>query len=168
MLTVVSVMVDDMNDDAEERASMRRFLSAISFEFDGAIVIDTDVGTNARLGEYDPPAIRQRPMQGMSVQAPESIEVSETSEDLTLCLALMREGLSSSSGALAFLSYWKVIEVIVGQSNVPNWIGDDFAHLNETRVAAAHAIPDTEGNLRYNPDDPALARRLYEDRGADP
>ena len=74
MLTVVSVIVDDMNDDAEERASMRRFFSAISFGFDGAIVIDSDVGTNSRLGEYHPPAYRQRPMQGMSVQAPESMK----------------------------------------------------------------------------------------------
>lgn len=108
---------------------------------------------------------------------PDTVELADASRELSLCLALVREGMSSTSRALAYLSYWKAIEVAIGDPRHQSWIGPAAAalwpeagrtarpwykRLNETRFAAAHALPRGKG-LRYHPDDPALTSRLRED-----
>jgi hypothetical protein len=174
-LPVVTVPISDWDNYDEERFAVERFLSALSFEFGFGVTVYS-AGASGFNGELDPPLLQQPRIKPTIYPAPPTVEVAETSEGLSLCLALVREALSSASRALAYLSYWKAIEVAVGDPGHKSWIGpaavamwpEDgrsaeswFERLNETRIAAAHAIPRRA--LRYHPDDPTLTARLMED-----
>jgi hypothetical protein len=162
-ITSVTVMVEDPDNYEVERFAMERFLSALSYRFNGAISVYTSVGYSHR--DEFAPSVRQPRQKGGVNPVPEEIELADSSDELSICLGLMREGLSSRSRALTFLSYWKVIELAVGRRRVQRWMGDRYRRLYETRVAAAHAIPDNRQRLLYHPDDPSLFERLSEDIG---
>jgi hypothetical protein len=154
---------------------MERLLSALSFEFGFGVTVYSAVASGFD-PERHPPILRQPRIKATIYPAPDTVELAETSEELSLCLALIREALSSTSRVLAYLSYWKAIEVAVGGSDYRSWIGSAavalwpedgrtaeswFEQLRQTRVAAAHALPWSAP--QYHPDDPALAPRLMED-----
>lgn len=162
-MTVVTVMYEDSEDYYAERFALERFLSAVSYRYGSAITTIATLGTSFR-NEFESPRLRVPVGGAMHHMAPETLELADASNDLSRCLALMREGLSSESRALAFLSYWKVIELIAGgQRHVQLFTGSRHRHLSETRIAAAHAIPRRLGRLRHHPDDPRLAARLAKD-----
>lgn len=155
---------------------MERFLSALSFEFGYGVTVYS-AGASGFKRELDPPLLKQPRMKETIFPTPDTVELADASRELSLCLALVREGMSSTSRALAYLSYWKAIEVAIGDPRHQSWIGPAAAalwpeagrtarswykRLNETRFAAAHALPRGKGS-RYHPDDPALTSRLRED-----
>jgi hypothetical protein len=177
VLPTISLPVEDVDDFEAEVGVMRRFLSALSYAYGYGITIYSSSGSGYKT-ETDPPLLVQPRMKPTTFPVPDEIELRYQDEQLSLCLALLREGVSSNSGALEYLSYWKVIEVAIGDPNYRSWIGpaakerapnedrsadEWFQNLNETRISAAHALP-TEDKLQHNPDDPSLAQRLREDK----
>ena len=159
---------------------MARFLSALAYENYSSAVVIAEGATGGR-GELDPPVLRQPRRPSLIRRVPPEI-VSPFDSELALCLALMREAASSRSPALTFLSYWKTVEVAVGKSRFKKWVTDTcldlqeawthdggdgprdwFAYLNESRIAAAHALPHGDDPFAVDPDDPAVRRRLRED-----
>lgn len=176
VLPVVTMPIEDSENYTQEQLAMERFLSALSFQFGYGITVYGACASGFRK-ELDPPLLHQPRMKPTVYPVPASIELADESKELSLCLRIVREGLSSSSPALAFLSFWKAVEVAVGDPDFKGWIGPAavtswpeagltarqwFGRLNETRVAAAHALPRGKG-LRYDPDDPSLGARLRED-----
>jgi len=174
VLPVVTVPINDSDDYGEERFAMERLFSALSFEFGHGVVVYSALASFNR--ESDRPMLQQTRMKGEIRPAPDTVELAETSEELSLCLALIREALSSTSRSLAYLSYWKAVEVAVGDPGYRSWIGpaavtlwpEDgrtaeswYEQLRKTRVAAAHALPTSAPP--YHPDDPTLTSRLMED-----
>lgn len=178
ILPTVTVPIQDINNDEPERAAMRRFLSALSYAYGYGITIYSDAGSGYKT-EFDPPLLVQPRMKPTIFPVPDEVEVTYEDEELSLCLAIMREGASSTSKALRYLSYWKAIEVAIGAPAFRSWVSaaakqlgaadarsadEWFNYLNETRIAAAHALP-TEEKLQHDPDDPSLSRRLTDDVG---
>jgi hypothetical protein len=179
LLPTVTVPIQDTDDYEAERRAMERFLSALSFVFGYGITVYTAAGSGYKK-EFDPPVLQQHRLKGVVHPAPKEL-VTLDDDELPLCLALLREGKSATSGALEFLSYWKVIEVAVGNKRkFKDWVGNRaherwpeeeatpeawFERLNATRVAAAHAIPWGEGTLRHDPDDPAIALKIRDNVG---
>jgi hypothetical protein len=176
ILPTVTVPIEDEDDFEAEHFAMERFLSALSFEFGYGVTVFTAAGSGLKK-ELDPPLLQAKRMKATIFPTPDTIELADTSSELSLCLALVREGMCSTSRALAYLSYWKAVEVAVGDPEHKSWIGPAaealwpeagrgsnawYKRLNETRIAAAHAIPSGE-RLKYHPDDPALDSRLRED-----
>jgi hypothetical protein len=174
-LPVVTIPISDSDNYEEERFAVERFLSALSFEFGFGVTVYS-AGASGFNGELDPPLLQQPRMKPTINPAPDAVEVAEASEELSLCLALIREALSSASRILAYLSYWKAIEVAVGDPDYRSWIGPEavalwpeegrtaeswYERLKETRNAAAHAIPQRAP--QYHPDNPTLTSRLTED-----
>src|SRR6266498_3982508 len=169
-LPVVTVPINDWDNYDEER-----FAAALSFEFGFGVAVYSAIASGFN-GELDPPLLQQARIKPTIYPAPNTVEVAETSDELSLCLALVREALSSASRVLAYLSYWKAVEVAVGDPDHRSWIGpaavalwpEDgrtaeswYERLKETRIAAAHAIPRLAP--QYHPDDPTLTSRLMED-----
>jgi hypothetical protein len=176
ILPAVTVPIDNSDKYEEERFAMERFLSALSFKFGYGVSVYSAAASGFKR-ELDPPLLQQRRMKGTIFPAPDVVELADVSGDLSLCLALFREGMSSSSRAFAYLSYWKAVEVAIGDPQHRSWIGPAAAalwpeagrtarswykRLNETRIGAAHALPRGQG-LRYHPNDPVLTGRLLED-----
>jgi hypothetical protein len=176
VLPVVTVPIDDSDNYEKERFAMERFLSTLSFQFGYGVAVYSAAASGVKK-EFDRPLLLQPRLKGTIFPAPDTVELADASPELSLCLALVREGMSSSSRALAYLSYWKAVEVVTGDPHHKSWIGAAAAalwpeegrttsswhrRLNETRIAAAHALPRGKG-LQYHPDDPALTSRLMED-----
>jgi hypothetical protein len=176
LLPTVTIPIEDSENEYAERFAMERFLSAMSYVFGFGITVYSAAGSGYKK-ELDPPLLRQPRMKATIFPAPSVVELADVDDDLSLCLGLMREGMASNSQALAFLSYWKVVEVAIGEGFTA-WVGRSAAdlwpkdgrdadrwyeYLNETRVAAAHAIPWDPGKLRYHPDDPRLDARVRDD-----
>lgn len=175
------------DDFTEESIATERFLSALSRTHDWGLYLSTvgfGDGHGTPQDEFDAPTWKQPRRYGrlMHRVAPELV-VPEEDADLRLCLGLLREGRNSQSVALTFLSYWKVIEVVIGRSerNQMRWISknaravleswdrdlpnpprDWFAHLNRARLRAAHAIP-RKGVTPVDPDNTRLRNALGAD-----
>src|SRR6266540_5159326 len=100
---------------------MHRFLSALSDAYGYGITIYSDAGSGYK-SEFDPPLLVQPRMKPTTFPAPDEVEVRYQDEELSLCLALMREGASSTSKALRYISYWKAIEVAIGGAAFRSWL----------------------------------------------
>lgn len=172
---------------SEVSMATERFLSALSRTHDWGLYVSAvgfGEGHGTPRNEFDPPTWKQPRRQGGLVHrvAPELV-VPEEDADLMLCLGLLREGRNARSVALAFLSYWKVIEVAVGrdESRQMRWISknakalrqswdpngthpsrDWFDYFNRARIQAAHAIPK-KGVIPSDPDDTTVRRSLAAD-----
>ena len=175
VLPVVTVPISDPDNYDDERAAMERFLSAISFALGFGVTVYSSTASGFKK-ELDPPLLQQPRIKATIFPAPLTVELADESTNLSLSLALVREGLSSSSRALAYLSYWKAIEVAIGDPRHKGWIGSSaaalwpeegsakswFKRLNATRISAAHAIPRGRG-IPYNPNEPATSAKLLDD-----
>jgi hypothetical protein len=160
-LPVVTVPLRDPDNFDQERFALERFLSALSYAFGYGITVYSAAASGNKT-EYDPPFLQQPRLKGTIFPAPDELVVTNDQE-LSLCLGLIREGMSSNSKALQFLSYWKVVEVAVGETRFRDWVGrmahelwrgeaqrspkEWFDYLNETRIAAAHAIRESLGGF---------------------
>ncbi len=113
VLPVVTVPIDDSENYEEERFAMERFLSALSFQFGYGVTVYSAAASGIKK-ELDSPLLQQPRLKGTIFPAPDAIELADASRELSLCLALVREGMSSSSRALAYLTYWKAVEVAIG------------------------------------------------------
>ena len=178
---VLAVDVEDNMDAFAEEEAVERLLSALSFHT--RVPIRSVWGSVAGREDSDPPSRFPRSLAVRIRLEPEI--VLNRDPKLRTCLALMREAMTSVSVPMQVLGYWKVIELVVGQPNVAAWLnqerdrlrglqgndyradlGDDwYIHLNEARVAAAHAVPHKIGALQIDPDDPRLEHRLQSDIG---
>jgi hypothetical protein len=178
VLPTVTVPIQDADNEEPERAAMLRFLSALSYAYGYGITIYSEASSGNKT-ELDPPLLVQPRMKPTIFPVPDEVEVTYKDEELSLSLALMREGAASTSKALQYLSYWKAIEVAIGDAAYRSWLGpaasqleatdprsadDWFNYLNETRIAAAHALPTGE-KLQHDPDDPSMSVRLTRDVG---
>lgn len=174
-------------DFTEESEATERFLSALSRTHTWGLYASTvgiGTGHGSPQDEFATPTWKHPRRYGGLIHrvAPELVVV-EDDPDLMLCLALLREGRNSHSVALAFLSYWKVIEVAIGrdENTRMRWIRrnakalrkswestsserphDWFEHLNKARIRAAHAIP-RKGVTPSDPDDTRIRGALAGD-----
>lgn len=183
---IVTTPYED-DDFTEESVATQRFLSALSRTYDWGLyvsVVGFGEGHGTPQSEFDPPTWKEPRRYGrlMHRVAPELV-VPEGDTDLMLCLGLLREGRNSHSAALSFLSYWKVIEVVIGRNerDQRRWISknakvlrdawdpdpskprrDWFEHFNKARTRAAHAIP-RKGVAPSDPDDTRVRDLLTAD-----
>jgi hypothetical protein len=180
ILPVITVMIPDADDYSAERLATNRFLSAVAYET-GMPIREVTSSASGFKKEDDPPLLQQPRAGVVGTRVGPEIVVDDD-PDLLKCLALCREGQTAGSDALAFLSYWKAVEVAVGERGFRAWMMENsavlgprwsreqsepertpegwFEHLRQSRVAAAHAVPREPGHLRIDPDDPDLFPRL--------
>jgi hypothetical protein len=178
-------MIRDADDYSAERLGTNRLLSAIAYET-GMPIREVTSSAAGFKKEGDPPLLQQ-PRAGVVGMRVGPEVVVDDDPDLLKCLALCREAQAAGSDALAFLSYWKAVEVGVGERAFRAWMIENvaalgarwahersepdrvpeewFEHLRQSRVAAAHAVPRDPGQLRIDPDDPDLFPRLAVDAG---
>jgi hypothetical protein len=175
------------DDFTEESVATERFLSALSRTHPWGLYlagVAFGEGHGTDRDEFDVPTWKQPRRYGRLVHrvAPELV-VPEDDTDLMLCLGLLREGRNAHSVALTYLSYWKVMEVVVGndESVQDKWISKqakvlrgswdpdpskprtDWAHrLRKSRIQAAHAIPRKD-LVPTDPDDTRLRDALRGD-----
>lgn len=179
-LAVITVMIHDADDYSEERLGTNRLLSAIAYQ--AGVSIREVISTASGFKEEDDPPLLKQPRAGVFGMRLGPEVVVDDDPDLLKCLALCREGQAAGSDALAFPSFWKVVEVAVGEEGFRTWMIENaaevgtrwsqeraepertaeewFNHLRESRVAAAHAVPRGPGALQIDPDDPELFPRL--------
>lgn len=178
---VLTVDVENPDDSLAAEEAVQRLLSALSFQTD--VPIRSLGGDLVRRPESSPP---MRYPRDVTIRFRSGYEiVMESDPKLRMCLALMREAMTSVSIAQKFLGYWKVIELVAGQKTLPTWVNKQrdrlrglhgpeyrpdlgvnwYAHLYESRNAAAHAVPSKRGALQHDPDDSSLEHRLSSDIG---
>jgi hypothetical protein len=172
ILPIVTVMIRDADNYSAERLATNRLLSAIAYSTGMPIREVTSTASGFKK-EGDPPLLRQPRGGVVAMRVGPQVVVVEEDYDLLKCLALYREG--AGSGALAFLSYWKVIEVAVGRERFNHWVKNNaaelgrgwsqersepdrtpdqwFEHFRQSRNAAAHAVPRDTEDLDIDPDD---------------
>jgi hypothetical protein len=192
---IITVPIKDSENYNAERFAMERFLSALSFKFGYGLTVAEEAASGFKK-EFDPPLLQHPHLPGTIFPAPVALSVPDD-EDLTLCLAHMREGMAATSVGFRFLSFWKAVEVAVGSAQFVGWVGGAaargwpaegldadgwFARLNDGRNAAAHAVRFDPESLHYHPDDPLsrvkirtdvdklwqLARQAIDERWPDP
>lgn len=177
-LPVTTIMFDDDSNYEPDRLLVERFLSVLSYKFQAGVRVKTTAASSLKT-ELDPPLLRQPLPRPAVYPAPGALTRTSDDKDLALALAHMREGTSSVSPAHRYFSYWKAIEVTTGKKAFATWVGteaarlsdaDDtrsasehFKHLNETRIAAAHANPSGDEVLRHDPDHPQPVQRFNQD-----
>jgi len=176
---VITVMIRDADDYSAERLATNRLLSAIVYQT-GMPIREVTSSASGFKKEDDPPLLQQ-PREGVVGMRVGPEVVVDDDPDLLKCLALCREAQAAGSDALAFLSYWKSVEVAVGENAFRGWMIENvaalgtrwaherseperspeewFEHLRQSRVAAAHAVPRDPGHVRIDPDDPDLFPR---------
>ncbi len=174
----VAARADGISSD-ELQKRILRLLSAISWVDGHGIALNSFTGGNL------PYTMGRRQEGGFTIrQGFDYPYLPEVEEDRAkLALALMREGRGLNHAAYSFLSFYRVLEVAIGNGKkrkkwMPdaidrlkdsraidalaelkaNGIGDASKHLFDSgRCAIAHAGADPI----INPDDPADTRRLY-------
>lgn len=96
---------------------MERFLSALSrTHLWGLCLSAITPGHTVPGDEFDRPTWIQPRRPHFFHKVDPELVVPEDEGDLLMCLALLREGTNSRSPALALLSYFKVIEVVIGRN----------------------------------------------------
>jgi hypothetical protein len=167
-----------MQGDDAERLIMQ-FLSALAWIENAGLVVEYFTGASPQLR----PMERQQKF-GFSIQ--DDFDFSylpePADEKAQLALAIMREGRGLNHPAYAFLSFYRVLEVALGDGKKRGkWI---TAHIDQIRDQRAteviaqlrangvqdigehlqksgrHAIAHARSNPIINPDEPADARRL--------
>lgn len=168
-----------------ESLKLQRFLSALSFAFDAAI-IPIVVGFNNQSTEPDDHVRFRQPGGPLPVPrihgVPQELAVVPD-ERLHLALGLRREGRNSLSPFYRFLAFWNALDVVFegdtskrnrfmekGRRSARSWFqeGDPVpanfgAYLEDSsRNAIAHAVRRL-GKEVLDPDDPSDFRRLTRD-----
>lgn len=176
---VITTLIEDDSNYQAERLATERLLSALTFDNKSAIVLHEGATSHKREG--DAAVLRQPRRPALIHRVAPELAVDRDS-DLAICLALFREANSTKSFALSFLSFWKAIEVAIGRERFRPWVEENaaileeawlrggaqpqedwFAYLNESRIAAAHAVPNGDDAFQIDPDDPDVRQRLAAD-----
>jgi hypothetical protein len=172
---VVTTMVADPDDYADERLAMARFLSALAFTTGQAIEVVITGGAGHK-HEMDTPFVNAlRRGLGNHIHGAPAEVVALDDPRLKLVLAYHREGLNVGSPFYKFLAFWNALDVACedAQGGLRAWIratAPGFAHLrtdlpapddwwthfqNDRRSAVAHAVRDPGRGVDLDPDDPA-------------
>lgn len=175
---VVTVMVLDADDYADERLATNKFLSALSFVLDHPMSIATSAATGYK-GELDRPILGQPGHAATIITAAISTVTVDDDDRLRLVLALFREGRSANSPFYKFLAFYNALDAafdndepardatiraLLNGSPMPESQpaeGFDWADYlwDVLRNAVAHAVR-REGKAVLNPDDLADRRTL--------
>lgn len=173
---IITVPIKDGENYDAERFAMERFLSVLSFHFGFGVTVAEEAASGFKK-ELDPPLLQHPHLPGTIFPSPAALDVTDDDE-LTLCLAHLREGMAATSVAFRYLSFWKAIEVAIDRPRFATWVGaaavrgwpDEgldaggwFDRLNDGRNAAAHAVRFDSESLHYHPDDPLSRKKLLED-----
>lgn len=141
---VVALVSEARTDEeqAEERLLFERFLSALSFETGCQIRSIASSGLGLTRREVGSRSVITQPRASIIIMpAAEVLDVPDDN-DLERCLALMREGGTSGSYALEFLSYWKVVEIAVGRHQFGAWINVEAPSVHQMWLWGEKPPPD--------------------------
>ena len=181
---VVTTMVGDPEDYAEERRATASFLSALSFSTRQRIRVVMTGGAGFKL-EMDPPLVNalRRGLVDHNYDAPAEV-VAVADRSLRIVLGYYREGLNAATPFFGFLAFWNALDVACEDvdGRLSAWIratapghahlrgsdvpvpADWWVHLqNGWRNAVAHTIRDPERAPDLDPDDPVVSQVLGRD-----